>query len=51
MFVMDRADSVSCRRDLCLPLSLVLASFDTMSARTFSPLGIAGYVRSQIQTV
>jgi len=39
MFVMDGADSVYCRRDLCLPLSLVLVSFDRTSAH-FSPLGI-----------
>jgi len=39
MFIMDGADSV-CVRDLCLPLSLVFASFDRTSARTFSPLRI-----------
>jgi len=40
MFVVDGADSVCCRRDLCLPLSLVLASLDKTSACTFSPLGM-----------
>jgi len=40
MFVIDGVDSVYCRRDLCLPLSLVLASFDRMFACTFSPIGI-----------
>jgi len=40
MFVMDGANSVYCKSDLCLPLSLVLASFDRTFARTFSSLGI-----------
>jgi len=40
MFVIDGADSVCCRRDLCLPLSLVLATFYRTSARTFSLIGI-----------
>jgi len=40
MFFMDGVDNVCCRRDLCLPLSLVLASFDRKYAHMFSPLGI-----------
>jgi len=40
MFVVDGADNICCRRDLCLPLSLVLASLDNTFARTFYPLGM-----------
>jgi len=40
MFIMDGADNVYCSRDLCLPLSLVPASFDRTSAQTFSPIGM-----------
>jgi len=40
MFVVDGVDSVCCRRDLCLPLSLVLASLDKTSAHTFSHIGV-----------
>jgi len=40
MFVMDGVDSICCSIDLCLLLSLVLASFDRTSARSFSFLGM-----------
>jgi len=40
MFVVDGEDNICCRRDLCPPLSLLLASLDKTYASTFSPLGI-----------
>jgi len=40
VFVVDGTSSVCCRRDLCLPLSLVLTNLDKASAHTFSPLDI-----------
>jgi len=40
MFVVDGADSVCCKRDLCQLFSLVLASLDSLSALTFSLLGM-----------
>jgi len=51
VFVVDDADSVCCKRDLCQLFSLVLASLDNMSALTFSVLGCVGciLVRKQIE--
>jgi len=40
MFVVDGADNFCCKRDLCWLFSLVVASLDSMSALTFSLLGI-----------
>jgi len=40
MFVIDGANNVCCRRDLCLLFILVLASLDRMSTLTFSLLGM-----------
>ena len=40
MFVVDDADSVCCKRDMCQLFSLVLTSLDNMSALTFSVLGM-----------
>jgi len=40
VFVVDGADSVCCKRDLCRLFSLVLASLDNMSALTFSGMGM-----------
>jgi len=51
MFVMDGADNICCSNDLCLPLSLVLASFERTSAQHFRLLGCAEYILSQIQTL
>jgi len=40
VFVVDGADSVCYKRDLCGLFSLVLASLYSMSALTFSVLGM-----------
>jgi len=40
MFVIDGADNVYCRRDLCRLFNLVLSSLDRISALTFSLLGM-----------
>ena len=40
VFVVDGADSVCCKMDLCRLFNLVLASLDNMSALTFSVLGM-----------
>jgi len=40
VFVVDGADNVSCKRDLCRLFSLVLASLDNKSTLTFSVLGM-----------
>jgi len=49
MFVIDGADNVCCRRDLCLLFNLVLASFDKISALTFSLLGMCWmHTRSKV---
>ena len=40
MFIMDSADSVCCKRDMCLLFSLVLGSLDNTSALTFLVLGM-----------
>ena len=47
MFVMDGANNVCCKRDMCQLFSLVLASLDNMSALTFSLLGCVG--RTHVQ--
>jgi len=39
MFVIDGANNVYCKRDLCLVFCLVLASLDRISALTFSLIG------------
>jgi len=49
---MDDADNVCYRRDLCLPLSLVLASFESnYSLVRFHLLGYVGYVLGRIRIV
>jgi len=40
MFVVDGADNVCCKKDLCWLFSLVLASLDRMSTLTFLLLGM-----------
>jgi len=40
MIVVDGADSVCCRRDLCQPLCFVLANLDNVFAGSLSPLSI-----------
>jgi len=47
MFVVDGADYVYCKKDLCQLFSLLLASLDRMSALTFSLLGMCWSIHNQ----
>jgi len=40
MFVVDGADNVYCKRDMCRLFSLMLVSLDSVLALTFSLMGM-----------